>query len=136
MYVSPSFIEDGSSDKVNEMLENIKTAFTNFVFDIEWMDGSTKIATLEKNRRMKSLIGYPYWLFEKGMIDEYYEGVIINYFFLSPSDLSIITKKNVNYQINMTKDTFFSNMVQVIRLSNLNTLYDLEPNNTDYDDDG
>ena len=77
MFVNPSFIADGSSDKVEEMLENIKSSFSNFVLDIDWMDGQTKVATLEKNRRMKSLIGFPDWLFEEGELDSYYEGVIV-----------------------------------------------------------
>ncbi|XP_058792667.1 endothelin-converting enzyme homolog isoform X2 [Phymastichus coffea] len=112
MYVNSSFADDGLNHKVSEMIENIKSAFTNFVYNIEWMDQSTKLATLEKNRRMKSLIGYPYWLFEDGTLDEYYDG------------------------INMTEDTYFNNMVQVIRLSNLNTLYEMDTNETDYDDEG
>lgn len=75
LFVNPSFIDDGLSDKVSEMLENIKLSFSTFVTSINWMDGRTKIATLEKNRRMKSLIGFPDWLFQHGELDSYYEGV-------------------------------------------------------------
>lgn len=75
LYASPMFLEDGSSDKVFEMLENIKLSFSEFVLDIDWMDDKTKIATLEKNRKMQSLIGYPDWLYDDTEIDTYYDGV-------------------------------------------------------------
>lgn len=75
LFVSPSFLSDGTSDKVHEMLENIKESFSKFVISIDWMDAETKIATLNKNRKMKSLIGFPDWLFEDGELDSYYEGV-------------------------------------------------------------
>jgi predicted metalloendopeptidase len=76
LYVNPSFTNDGSMDQVSEMLENIKLSFSNFVIGINWMDGQTKLATLEKNRKMKSLIGFPDWLFKKGELDNFYKGVI------------------------------------------------------------
>ncbi|XP_077301172.1 neprilysin-1-like [Arctopsyche grandis] len=39
------------------------------------MDLPTKKVTIEKVRSMKSLIGFPDWLFEPGKLEEYYEGV-------------------------------------------------------------
>ena len=76
LFVNPAFMDDGTSDKVLEMIENIKIAFSKFVVRIDWMDKETKLATLEKSRKMKSLIGYPDWLFDDGELDLYYEGVI------------------------------------------------------------
>ncbi|XP_014225876.1 neprilysin-1-like [Trichogramma pretiosum] len=112
LVVEPAFARDGSRDRVAEMLDNIKRAFIDFVVeDIEWMDGPTKVATLEKNRRMKSLIGFPDWLFEDGRLDEYYDG------------------------INITEDAYFNNMLQIIRVRNINGLMDLAENGTDDDDD-
>ena len=75
LVVNPTFIEDGSKDNVREMLDNIKESFMNYVLTIDWMDGPTKVETMEKNRRMRSLIGFPEWLFEDDQLDEYYNGV-------------------------------------------------------------
>lgn len=75
LFFEPSFMGDGTSDKVREMLENIKSSFSRFVNEADWMDAKTKLATLEKNRRMKSLIGFPDWLFDEGELNSYYEGV-------------------------------------------------------------
>ncbi|CAB0041351.1 unnamed protein product [Trichogramma brassicae] len=112
LVVEPAFARDGSRDRVAEMLDNIKRAFMDFVLeDIEWMDGPTKVATLEKNRKMKSLIGFPDWLFEDGRLDEYYDG------------------------INITEDAYFNNMLQIIRVRNINGLMDLAENGTADDDD-
>ncbi|XP_001605702.1 endothelin-converting enzyme homolog isoform X1 [Nasonia vitripennis] len=111
LFVNPSFIDDGLSDKVSEMLENIKLSFSTFVTSIDWMDGRTKIATMEKNRRMKSLIGFPEWLFQEGELDSYYEG------------------------LNMSSYTYFDNMLQILRVKNSNGLLDLANNETDDDDD-
>ncbi|XP_023315896.1 membrane metallo-endopeptidase-like 1, partial [Trichogramma pretiosum] len=103
LFAEPTF----SPDHVAEMLENIKRSFVDFVLkDIDWMDEATKLATLEKIHKMKSLIGFPDWLFEDGRLDEYYGG------------------------INITKDTYFDNMLQIIRAKNIKTLMNLSKNDT------
>ncbi|XP_011499234.1 PREDICTED: neprilysin-1 [Ceratosolen solmsi marchali] len=106
LYVNPSFTSDGSIDQVSEMLENIKLSFSKFVLGVDWMDDQTKIKTLEKNRKMKSLIGFPKWLFQTGELDIFYKG------------------------INMS-DGYFENMLQIIRIQNLNQLRYLANNETD-----
>ena len=45
------------------------------VLRTDWMDQRTKQATLEKNRKMESQIGFPDWLFTENELDEYYENV-------------------------------------------------------------
>ena len=74
LFVEPSFQED-KGKKVFEMLDDIKEAFASLVSRIDWMDGQTKTATLEKNRKMESQIGFPDWLFDEDILNEYYEGV-------------------------------------------------------------
>lgn len=62
---------------VIEMLEDIRSAFAALVKQADWMDSQTKMATLEKSKKMASVIGHPNWLFKEGEIDEYYQGVRI-----------------------------------------------------------
>ena len=57
------------------MLSNIKDSFVAHVNTLTWMDRDTKQATLEKSKEMISFIGYPEWLFDKGALDIYYQGV-------------------------------------------------------------
>lgn len=74
LFVDPTF-HSNNAHKVMEMLEDIRKAFASLVIKMDWMDKSTKIATLEKNRKMSSAIGFPEWLFDEKKLDEYYEGV-------------------------------------------------------------
>lgn len=74
LFVEPSFQED-KGKKVSEMLDDIKEAFASLVSRTDWMDRQTKTATLEKNRKMESQIGFPDWLFHEDILNEYYEGV-------------------------------------------------------------
>lgn len=62
--------------QVQRMLSNIKNSFESLVSTLSWMDLPTKRATVEKVRSMKSLIGFPEWLFEPGKLEEYYEGMV------------------------------------------------------------
>lgn len=60
------------------MLSNIRYSFESTIATITWMDIPTKVATIEKIRNMKNLIGYPEWLFVPGKLEEYYKGVVTN----------------------------------------------------------
>lgn len=61
--------------KVMEMLEDIKGAFASLVLKTDWMDQSTKTATLYKSQKMNSEIGFPKWLFNEGKLNEYYKSI-------------------------------------------------------------
>lgn len=67
-----------SMPRVQQMLGNIRESFNGLVRQVNWMDDGTKCATLEKSMAMRSLIGYPEWLTEEGMLDEYYADVQLN----------------------------------------------------------
>lgn len=58
-----------------EMLGDIKEAFASLVLKMDWMDQSTKTATLEKSQKMSSAIGFPEWLFNENKLDEYYKNI-------------------------------------------------------------
>jgi len=79
LFVEPTF-HDNEAPKVQEMLDNIREAFTSLVVEADWMDQSTKAATLEKNRKMGSKIGFPKWLFNEDEFNRYHEGVRFEFF--------------------------------------------------------
>lgn len=60
---------------VNEMLDNVRTSFTQTVSNVEWMDENTKRATLEKKDRMEFFVGSPDWLQNDTKILTFYPGV-------------------------------------------------------------
>lgn len=74
LFVDQNFHESMGSN-VTEMLDDIRTAFAGLVIQADWMDNKTKLATLEKSKLMGSAIGYPHWLFDEGVLDQYYDGV-------------------------------------------------------------
>lgn len=74
LFIDPEW-HDTTGPKVIEMLENIREAFASLVADITWMDQSTKLATLEKSKKMAYVISHPHWLFNQDVLNEYYEGV-------------------------------------------------------------
>ncbi|XP_026672989.1 neprilysin-11-like, partial [Ceratina calcarata] len=97
LIVDPSFHED-KGKKVFEMMNDIKEAFASMVSHTDWMDAQTKAATLDKNSKMESQIGFPDWLFDQTILNEYYEG------------------------IDLSETEYLSNMIQIIRLMSLSEL--------------
>lgn len=106
LFVDPTF-HNNKARKVMEMWENIREAFALLVDRTDWMDQSTKRATLEKNRKMGSEIGFPEWLSNEKQLNEYYEG------------------------IDLSKTMYLDNMVQIIRLQWNTTWGYLHDNNVD-----
>nr|XP_031838249.1 neprilysin-4 [Nomia melanderi] len=110
LYVDRSFYED-QSKRVFEMMNDIKQAFDSLVLKTDWMDKQTKTATLEKNRKMESQIGFPDWLFDEDVLNEYYEG------------------------IDLSETGYMTNMVQIVRLmsvSELECIHEINYNNVSY----
>ncbi|XP_076683481.1 M13 family metallopeptidase neprilysin 5 [Andrena cerasifolii] len=110
LFVEPSFQED-KGKKVFEMLDDIKEAFASLVSRTDWMDRQTKTATLEKNRKMESQIGFPDWLFHEDILNEYYEG------------------------IDLSESEYLNNMIQIVRLmsvTELECIHDINYNNLSY----
>jgi len=74
LFVDPTF-HNNKINKVLEMMEDIREAFASLVTKTDWMDQSTKTATLKKSQKMDSEIGFPTWLFNEEKLNEYYKGV-------------------------------------------------------------
>nr|XP_023023032.1 neprilysin-4-like [Leptinotarsa decemlineata] len=100
--------------KVGRMLKRLKTAFENHVTNLDWMDNATKKVTLQKSREMISFLGYPDWLFEKGALDKYYDGLeILTYTYLenlvnriSHYNLDILNSFNKTHKRSWYNDAF------------------------------
>ncbi|CAK9811556.1 Nep1 [Anthophora quadrimaculata] len=110
LFVDPSFHKD-KGKRVFEMMDDIKEAFASLVVHTDWMDRQTKIATLEKNRKMESQIGFPNWLFDEKVLNEYYEG------------------------IDLSETEYLNNMIQIVRLmsvSELQCVHTINYNNASY----
>ncbi|XP_018361879.1 PREDICTED: endothelin-converting enzyme 1-like [Trachymyrmex cornetzi] len=74
LIVDPTFHEN-KVNKVQEILEDIREAFGSFVAKTDWMDQLTKMATIEKSKKMEYAIGFPTWLFNEEKLNEYYKGI-------------------------------------------------------------
>ncbi|XP_033208414.1 endothelin-converting enzyme homolog [Belonocnema kinseyi] len=110
LFVDPLFHEE-TDQKVLEMLRYIKQSFHSMVYNSDWMDKRTKLATYGKIKQMTSVTGYPNWLFNKQEINQYYEGI----------DLSM--------------NEYLENMMQLIRIrssAQLEELHDINPDNQPY----
>ncbi|XP_043520500.1 neprilysin-11-like isoform X1 [Frieseomelitta varia] len=110
LFVDPSFHEN-KGKRVLEMLDDIKQAFASMVSRTDWMDQRTKMATLEKNENMISQIGFPDWLFDETVLNEYYEG------------------------IDLSETRYLNNMIQIVRLmslSELECIHETNYNNLSY----
>lgn len=70
----PQFLTK-TKPKVQTMLGLIQESFYKLVSELHWMDGVTKKETLEKAKRMVSLIGFPEWILNKTALEAHYYGV-------------------------------------------------------------
>lgn len=73
-YIESHFNKHAKSD-MNEMILQLKTAFSSLVEESNWMDVETKINALEKATAMKAFIGYPDWISNRTTLDLAYKGV-------------------------------------------------------------
>ncbi|KAK7603205.1 hypothetical protein V9T40_003204 [Parthenolecanium corni] len=64
--------------KIETMVDYIMDAFAENTRDLQWMDETTKNATVRKIRAMKKLIGIPTWLNETKELEEYYENLNVS----------------------------------------------------------
>lgn len=72
----PEFLTK-TKPKVETMLSFIQDSFYQLVNELHWMDKATKAETLEKAKRMVSLIGFPSWILNKTALEAHYYGVSV-----------------------------------------------------------
>ncbi|XP_050537862.1 neprilysin-11-like isoform X2 [Daktulosphaira vitifoliae] len=80
-----------SIQMMNHMMDNIQWSFKKIVNDLDWMDEETKKRTLYKASQMKTLIGYPEFITDPDLLDDYY----------------------IDY--NVTENDFFENVIKYIQ---------------------
>lgn len=61
--------------RVQRMVKNIQNSFEYLVEKSNWMDDETKIRTLKKSSKIKTLIGFPEWILDNEKLDDFYKGV-------------------------------------------------------------
>lgn len=61
--------------EVQEMVRDLKVAFSSLVEESDWMDQETKINALEKAAQIKEYIGYPDWIANRTTLELAYAGV-------------------------------------------------------------
>lgn len=57
------------------MFEELRDAFGEMLNETEWMDASTKKTALFKLKAMLPLVGYPDFVLNETLLDEFYEEV-------------------------------------------------------------
>ncbi|CAG2054488.1 unnamed protein product [Timema podura] len=77
LYVQKHF-NNQSRVKALEMVNDIRSAFTEIVTELQWMDEETKQRTLDKAHAMRPFIGFPGWLLTPGELEKYYQGASDN----------------------------------------------------------
>ena len=73
-YIESSFDHQAKSD-MEEMIVQLKVAFSSLVEESDWMDKETKINALEKAAAMQAYIGYPDWISNRTTLEMAYQGV-------------------------------------------------------------
>lgn len=72
LYVKRHF-DYTSRQKAIEMVEDVRSAFAAAVQELDWMDSSTRLKTLEKLSAIRNFVGFPAWLLTKEQLDKHYK---------------------------------------------------------------
>ncbi|GFU09355.1 endothelin-converting enzyme homolog [Nephila pilipes] len=77
MYIRKSFLHD-SKTLVNNMIDEIKTAFKENFPLIDWMDSETRNLSVDKVDSVTDMVGYPEYITHPNKLDEIYDGLEFN----------------------------------------------------------
>ncbi|PSN30408.1 Neprilysin-11 [Blattella germanica] len=75
-YVS-RFFDNKAKNSALQMVENIRTQFSDSIREVEWMDPDTQKVAQDKAEAMMELIGYPDWFSNKTAVEDYYNGISV-----------------------------------------------------------
>lgn len=75
-FIDSSSVDSEQFENVAEMLGNLRAAFSESVKKAIWMDEHTKEATLEKQNKMETFVGYPKWIFNDTALNQLLLGVM------------------------------------------------------------
>lgn len=75
------------------MIEDVREAFAAAVDQLDWMDSTTRLKTLNKLRAIRNFVGFPSWLLTTDQLDKHYKHVsLIHNYINSRQILQVITK--------------------------------------------
>lgn len=57
------------------MLEDVRHAFSQTVVQLDWMDTTTRLKTLNKLKAIRNYVGFPAWLLTTEKLDSNYNKV-------------------------------------------------------------
>lgn len=57
------------------MIEDVREAFAAAVDQLDWMDSTTRVKTLNKLRAIRNFVGFPSWLLTLEQLDKHYKHV-------------------------------------------------------------
>lgn len=57
------------------MVEDVRAAFAAAVQDLDWMDSTTRLKTLDKLKAIRNFVGFPAWLLTHEQLDKHYKHV-------------------------------------------------------------
>ena len=83
-----TYSDSKTLDQVKELVEHIKSTFSQILQNTNWMSASTKRAAKLKLQKMKANIGYPKESSNKRIVDQSYQG--------AQSFTSLITDLSMN----------------------------------------
>ncbi|KAL9971395.1 hypothetical protein ACROYT_G023915 [Oculina patagonica] len=63
---------------VDRMVQKIREAFIENLESVTWMDSETKLAAKEKAEAILQLVGYPHFIANRTLLEEYYAGLEID----------------------------------------------------------
>ncbi|XP_075972536.1 endothelin-converting enzyme 1-like isoform X2 [Anticarsia gemmatalis] len=72
LYVKRHF-DQTSRQKAIEMIEDVRSAFADAVQELDWMDSTTRLKTLNKLKAIRNFVGFPAWLLTHEQLDKHYK---------------------------------------------------------------
>ncbi|XP_063635712.1 neprilysin-4-like isoform X1 [Cydia splendana] len=72
LYVKRHF-DQTSRQKAIEMVEDVRSAFAAAVKELDWMDSTTRLKTLNKLSAIRNFVGFPAWLLTHEQLDKHYK---------------------------------------------------------------
>lgn len=72
LYVKKHF-DQTSRQKAIEMIEDVRSAFAEAVQQLDWMDTTTRLKTLNKLKAIRNFVGFPAWLLTHEQLDKHYK---------------------------------------------------------------
>jgi len=75
LFIKGSGFTNESVHQADEMVQHIRNAFIDNLNDVAWMDSETKEAAKEKAEAMFQQIGYPDFIMNDTLLEEYFAGL-------------------------------------------------------------